>query len=166
MAKVSWLDIREVAAVREVGAVREAVVEEAVHQGVNGILAADVAHLDGLPPTVTRVLLSEEKPLPEEIEAVDVVVIDPRRHGDLELYAQEHPQTQFGEFVEIVDAPTLEQACEAARVRDVSVLDFRDPTKIPLEIVIAAAAIVRVVHPSTGLSPEAAYAADLTPTRV
>lgn len=39
-----------------------------------------------------------------------------------------------------MDAPTLERACEAARVRDNSVLSFRDPTKIPLEIVIAAAA--------------------------
>lgn len=134
MAKLSWLDIRDM------GSAREAVVEEAVHQGVNGILAADVADLDGLPPTVTKILFGEEKPLSQEIEAVDIVIIDPQRHGDLELYAQEYPETEFGEFVEIVDAPTLERACEAARVRDNSVLSFRDPTKIPLEIVIAAAA--------------------------
>jgi 3-amino-4-hydroxybenzoic acid synthase len=47
---------------------------------------------------------------------------------------------EFGRFVEIVDAPTLEQACDAARTEAWSLLLFRDPTKIPLEIVIAAAA--------------------------
>src|SRR5207248_935251 len=47
---------------------------------------------------------------------------------------------EFGRFVEIVDAARLDEACAAARDERIAVLDFRDPTKIPLEIVLPAAA--------------------------
>src|SRR6185436_17277030 len=43
-------------------------------------------------------------------------------------------------FVEVVDAHTLDQACASARTEAWTVIEFRDPTKIPLEIVLAAAA--------------------------
>jgi 3-amino-4-hydroxybenzoic acid synthase len=45
--------------------------------------------------------------------------------------------------VEIVDAETLEDACQSARTEQWSLLLFRDPTKIPLEIVIAASAAAK-----------------------
>jgi 3-amino-4-hydroxybenzoic acid synthase len=71
-----------------------------------------------------------------------------REHHDL---VAAHPEIRFGRYVEIIDAPTLEDACTAARDERVAVLDFRDPTKIPLEIVLAAAAqadgaIITVAH--------------------
>jgi len=39
----------------------------------------------------------------------------------------------------VIDAPSLDRACDATRRQPWSVLTFRDPTKIPLEIVLAAA---------------------------
>jgi 3-amino-4-hydroxybenzoic acid synthase len=87
------------------------------------------------------VLFPQGRPLPEDFGEASVVIVDPARHGvtPAEL-ALRHPDVEFGRFVEIVDAPTLEDACESARTEKWSVLLFRDPTKIPLEIVIAAAA--------------------------
>jgi 3-amino-4-hydroxybenzoic acid synthase len=47
---------------------------------------------------------------------------------------------EFDRFVEVTDPSSLDDACRAARLDRWSVLSFRDPTKIPLEIVLAAAA--------------------------
>ncbi|MEV4511732.1 3-dehydroquinate synthase II [Dactylosporangium sp. NPDC049525] len=132
--KLCWLDIRTITDARA------AILEEAVHQRVDGIVAADLADLEGLPPTVRKVLLPLHRPLPEDLSAVDLVIVDPLTHGEPAELAKRHPEVEFGSFVEIVDADTLELACQAARTQAWSVLLFRDPTKIPLEIVIAAAA--------------------------
>ncbi|MET9442734.1 3-amino-4-hydroxybenzoic acid synthase [Streptomyces sp. NPDC006610] len=133
--KISWLDIRSL------GEARDAIVQEALHHRVEAIVSDDAADLKDLPPTVTRVLFPQGRPLPEDFGEASVVIVDPARHGvtPAEL-ALRHPDVEFGRFVEIVDAPTLEDACESARTEKWSVLLFRDPTKIPLEIVIAAAA--------------------------
>lgn len=131
--KLCWLDTRNT------GELTDAVVEEAVHQRIDAIVAAEPAALAGLPPTVTRVLMPDG-PLPEDFGAADVVVVDPLVHGEPAELAKLFPDVQFGRYVEIVDADTLEVACQAARQERYSVLFFRDPTKIPLEIVIAAAA--------------------------
>jgi 3-amino-4-hydroxybenzoic acid synthase len=133
--KISWLDIRSL------GDARAAIIQEALHHRVEAIVADDPAGLKDLPPTVTKVLLPQGKPLPEDFGDATVVIVDPAKHGvtPAEL-ALAHPDIEFGRFVEIIDAPTLEDACESARTEKWSVLLFRDPTKIPLEIVIAAAA--------------------------
>jgi 3-amino-4-hydroxybenzoic acid synthase len=47
---------------------------------------------------------------------------------------------ECGHFVEVVDAESLDQACRSAQTQPWTVIQFRDPTKIPLEIVLAAAA--------------------------
>lgn len=130
--KLCWLDMRAA------HAAKEAIIEEAVHQRVDGIVAASVTDLEMLPPTVTRVLFCAGDAVPDDLSVADVVVVDADRERVAEL-ARKHEHTEFGRFVEIVDAATLEQACEAARTEKWSVLEFRDPTKIPLEIVIAAA---------------------------
>ncbi|MEV8590674.1 3-dehydroquinate synthase II family protein [Streptomyces sp. NPDC051180] len=132
--KLCWLDIREA------GAATAAVLEEALHQKIDGIVAGDPAVFEGLPPTVRKVLLFEDGAgaVPADLGAADVVVVPGPRDARAELEAA-HPDVQFGRYVEIVDADTLEDACLAARLEAWSVLDFRDPTKIPLEIVIAAA---------------------------
>jgi 3-amino-4-hydroxybenzoic acid synthase len=128
--KLCWLDLRNL------GAERDAVVEEAIHQRVDGVLAANPAHLADLPPTITKILLPGPGPLPEDTGAADVVVLDERLHPGVTHL----PGVTVGRYVEIVDADTLEVACRAARTAPWSVLEFRDPTKIPLEIVLAAAA--------------------------
>jgi 3-amino-4-hydroxybenzoic acid synthase len=132
--KLVWLDIRSA------DSAREAIIEEAVHQRVDGIVAADVAGLELLPPTVTKILFPQGRALPESFGATDIVIVDPTEHGEPAELALRHPEVEFGRFVEIIDAPTLELACKAAASDKWSVLLFRDPTKIPLEIVLAAAA--------------------------
>lgn len=132
--KLSWIDIRSLTTAKE------AVVQEAVHARVDGIVADDPADLENLPPTVRKILLLHDQPLPEDFGAADVVVVDPAKHGEPAELTVRHPGVEFGRFVEIVDADTLEDACRSGRTEKWSVLLFRDPTKIPLEIVIAAAA--------------------------
>lgn len=132
--KLSWLDIRTVTEAKA------AIVQEALHHRVDGIVADTLADLVDLPPTITRVFFPQGTTLPDEFGPADVVIVDAAVHGEPAELALRHPGVEFGRFVEIVDAPTLELACQSARTERWSVLLFRDPTKIPLEIVIAAAA--------------------------
>jgi 3-amino-4-hydroxybenzoic acid synthase len=127
--RLCWLDIRSA------GPAAGAILEEAVHQRIDGIVASDPAVLGGLPPTVRKVLLTDGS-VPDDLGPVDTVVVP----GPTAALTEAHPGVRFGRYVEIVDAPTLDEACTAARTERLAVLEFRDPTKIPLEIVIAAAA--------------------------
>lgn len=130
--KITWIDVRT-------SKEKQAILEEALHQRVDGIVTDTVADLDNLPPTVTKVLFPEGKQLPHDFGQADVVIVVPDDHGHPADLAAAHPEVEFGRFVEITDAVTLEHACESARTDRWSLLSFRDPTKIPLEIVIAAA---------------------------
>lgn len=133
-AKLCWLDIRDA------GTATAAILEEAVHQRIDGVVAADPAAFTGLPPTVRKILLFEDgaASVPADLGEADLVIVPGGKDERAPLVAA-HPDVEFGRYVEIVDADTLEDACLAARLEAWSVLDFRDPTKIPLEIVIAAA---------------------------
>jgi 3-amino-4-hydroxybenzoic acid synthase len=132
--KLCWIDVRPLQ-----GPVKAAVLEEAVHQRTDAIVTDDVADLRALPPTVKKVLLLRDNPIPEDLTGAEIVIVDTGKHGSTAELAQRHPEVQWGRYVEIVDADSLEQACQSGRTEAWSVLDFRDPTKIPLEIVIAAA---------------------------
>ncbi len=131
--KLCWLDIREA------NGLKTAIVEEAVHQRVDGIVSADLADLEKLPPTTTKVLFPEGATLPEDLSVADVVLLDELVSTRRAELAAAHPDVEFGRFVEITDVASLELACEAARTERWAALLFRDPTKIPLEIVLAAA---------------------------
>lgn len=131
--KLCWLDVRET------NGLKEAIVEEAVHQRVDGIVTADLTDLEKLPPTTCRVLFPRAGQLPADFTAADIVILDQPEHARRAALAAEHPSVEFGRFVEITDAESLELACEVARTDRWAVLSFRDPTKIPLEIVLAAA---------------------------
>jgi 3-amino-4-hydroxybenzoic acid synthase len=130
--RLCWLDIRSV------GPAKDAIVEEAIHQRIDGIVSGDPADFAGLPPTVRKILLAGGAP-PTELGGADVLIL-PAGSGDEGQLAAAHPAVELGRFVEIVDPPSLECACESARAQRWSLLSFRDPTKIPLEIVLAAAA--------------------------
>ncbi|SHN26585.1 3-dehydroquinate synthase II [Actinacidiphila paucisporea] len=132
--KLCWIDVRPLQ-----GPVKAAVLEEAVHQRVDAIVTDDIADLSALPPTVKKVLLLRENPIPEDLTGAEIVVVDTDKHGSTAELTQRYPEVQWGRYVEIVDADSLEQACRSGLSEAWSVLDFRDPTKIPLEIVIAAA---------------------------
>jgi 3-amino-4-hydroxybenzoic acid synthase len=129
--KLCWLDIRAADP-----AVLGAILEEAVHQRIDGILADDPSVFESLPATVRRILLVENGQAPAEFGTADIVIVP----GDTRRLAAAHPEQAFGSYVRIHDAASLDRACEAARTEGWSLLEFADPTKIPLEIVIAAAA--------------------------
>jgi len=131
--KLTWVDVRASDA-------KSAVIEEALHQRVDGVVSDTVADFDGLPPTIKKVLFPQGTSLPEDLGQVDVVIVVPAEHGEPAQLAAAHPDVEFGRFVEVKDPATLEEACESARHSPWTLLLFRDPTKIPLEIVIAAAA--------------------------
>jgi 3-amino-4-hydroxybenzoic acid synthase len=136
-SKLSWLDIRSA------GPVRTALIEEALHARVDAIVAADPADLATLPPTVRKVLLPDASRIADIVDAgvaaADLVVL-PVDYPDHEALVVRNPTVQFGVFVEVLDAPSLAVAVDAARTQRWTVLRFADPTKIPLEIVLAAAA--------------------------
>lgn len=132
--RLCWLDLRGATAART------AIVEEAVHQGISGLVVSDPADLAGLPPTVRTILVLSECDGDElALDGADLVFVDGPAER-VRALAADHPTVEFGRFVRIVDAASLDEACTAARTETWSLLDFRDPTKIPLEIVIAAAA--------------------------
>lgn len=135
--KLCWLDIRSS------GSARRAIVEEAVHQRIDAVVAADPADLEGLPPTVTKVLMPPAGERLADCGSAGVVILsgDAADRAKARAAAEEAgAEVEFGRLVEITDADSLDEAIAAARTERFSVLDFRDPTKIPLEIVIAAAA--------------------------
>jgi 3-amino-4-hydroxybenzoic acid synthase len=136
--RLSWLDLRRTGVLAD-AARRDAVRVEAIHHGVDAIVADTVADLESLPPTVVAVLMPSAPVLPDDLGPARIVVVD-ARHGDPADLAARHPGVEFGRYVRVVDAQTLEAACDSARSQPWSVLEFRDTTKIPLEIVLAAAA--------------------------
>jgi 3-amino-4-hydroxybenzoic acid synthase len=131
--KQCWLDLRSA------GPRKQAVAEEAVHQRFDAILADDLADLAALPPTVSRVLAPDGAELPAEFGNADLVIVDPLRHGDPARLAERFPDVRFGSRHEVVDQQSLAAACESVRRDPYTVLHFRDPTNIPMEIVLAAA---------------------------
>jgi 3-amino-4-hydroxybenzoic acid synthase len=121
-----WVDIREA------GPAKRAIVEEAIHQRVDGIVSSNADDLDGLPPTVNKILLADA--VPDVSDPFDVVVLS--NGGAL----TDGTGCELGRFIEVIDAESLDKAAMSAQGSHWSVLKFRDPTKIPLEIVLAAAA--------------------------
>jgi 3-amino-4-hydroxybenzoic acid synthase len=132
--KVCWADLRAA------GGLAGALLTEAIHQRADAVVVADPAVLESVPPTVTGVLFAPGGQVPQDLGRATIVVVDPAVAGDTAALAHRHPGVEFARFVEIVVSSTLDDACASARTEQWSVLSFRDPTKIPLEIVLAAAA--------------------------
>nr|WP_223184759.1 3-dehydroquinate synthase II [Streptomyces sp. CBMA152] len=136
--KFAWIDIRCVEESR-----REGVVDAAIHAGLAGVVDAGLEVLRTLPPTVQKVLVVGRDGVlePEAADVADVVLTEVATVAELDklrLVAADAP-ARHGAFVDVVDDPTLRLACAAAQQLEHTLVKFRDPTKIPLEIVIAAA---------------------------
>ncbi|OLZ51212.1 3-dehydroquinate synthase II family protein [Amycolatopsis keratiniphila] len=131
--KFAWIDLRTVP-----DAQREAVVDAAVHARVDALVHDDVRLLDTLPATVKRVLVK-----PDRDSDGEGLVRLRSVGGETELNALKNAwydeKTDIAALVHVRDDATLKLACESARSLPYTVVEFRDPTKIPLEIVIAAA---------------------------
>src|SRR5918998_2803619 len=107
--KLCWLDVRDT------NGLKEAIVEEAVHQRIDGIVTADLADLTTLPPTTRKVLFPRDGEPPSDLTAADIVILGPEAHRRQPELAAAYPTVEFGRFVEITDAESLELACQAAR---------------------------------------------------
>ncbi|MFL6138165.1 MAG: 3-dehydroquinate synthase II family protein [Frankiaceae bacterium] len=136
--RFAWLDLRTVP-----GAQRAAIVEAAVHARLDGVVD-DVDDAGGtlstLPPTVKRIRAVEA---PGAADA-DIELVTVTSDAELHRLHREHESRRDGEpvlaaHVDVRDNDSLALACSAAVALPCTVVAFRDPTKIPLEIVIAAA---------------------------
>ncbi|ALJ18948.1 3-dehydroquinate synthase II family protein [Microbacterium sp. No. 7] len=126
----AWLDLRGVRADQRV-----AYVDAAIHHRVEGIVSDDAELLATLPPTVRRILAvsSPADEIPES--GIDLVLTPSGILDEVTVPAD----ADRAVHVVVSDAETLEVACQAVRRVPWTLLTFTDPTKIPLEIVIAAA---------------------------
>ncbi|MFI6652214.1 3-dehydroquinate synthase II family protein [Streptomyces sp. NPDC050529] len=133
--KFAWIDIRPVPAEH-----REAVIDAAVHARVDAIVDSDVATLATLPNTVKRVLAGAERPADQGLDDLIVLneIADAAELGAARARHRDGEKDTAG-LVNVVDDATLTLACETAIALPYTVVEFKDPTKIPLEIVIAAA---------------------------
>ncbi|OCC08794.1 3-dehydroquinate synthase II [Streptomyces sp. PTY087I2] len=133
--KFAWIDMRNVPAEH-----RESVIDAAVHARVDAIVDSDVATLATLPNTVKRVLAGAQRPAEQTLDDVIVLneVADSGRLGELQALHRNGQKDTAG-LVNVVDDPSLTLACDTAIALAYTVVEFKDPTKIPLEIVIAAA---------------------------
>ncbi len=133
--KTGWLDIR---GTRDPA--RKAVIEAAVHIGLDAIVTDDTGVLADLPPTVRRVLVTNDERQARD-GGCDVVAAPVDDMAGLDRLSG-HPDEEgrrLGAIVEVRDQRTLDLACAAVVRMAYTVVSFTDPTKIPLEIVIAAA---------------------------
>lgn len=122
--KFAWIDVRGIAP-----ELRAAVVDAAVHAKAHGVVSDDAALLQTLPPTVNAVLIGDGE---AAVKINEITTSD-------ELARLSTSDTGTGALVRVVDDRTLRLACDAAVALPYTVVDFADPTKIPLEIVLAAA---------------------------
>ncbi|SDL19959.1 3-amino-4-hydroxybenzoic acid synthase [Lentzea albidocapillata subsp. violacea] len=120
--KFAWIDLRTVPEAHWT-----AVIDAAVHSRI-GVVTDDPSLLDDLPPTVTRVLLVDGP-----VDSPHLVTVAVHDQDQLDRLSS------GSAFVTVRDDRTLKLACAAAERLDHTVVAFTDPTKIPLEIVIAAA---------------------------
>ncbi|WP_158883094.1 3-dehydroquinate synthase II family protein [Amycolatopsis anabasis] len=132
--KFAWIDIRSVPENQ-----RAAIVDAAIHARVDAIVDSDLSTLATLPNTVKRVLVGDSavETAGEGVIALRDVASDDEI-GALAARVRDGDQN-VAALVNVVDDPTLTLACHAAIALPYTVVQFRDPTKIPLEIVIAAA---------------------------
>ncbi|MGB3437641.1 MAG: 3-dehydroquinate synthase II [Actinophytocola sp.] len=130
--KLAWIDLRTVS-----DAHREAVVDASLHARVDAVVADDRAQLDPLPNTVKRVLMTDDPNT-----ATDGIIPLCTAASVEELRALETRHRAGGDIAALVHVDndaSLDLACRAASTLPYTIVQFRDPTKIPLEIVIAAA---------------------------
>ncbi|WP_033289772.1 3-dehydroquinate synthase II family protein [Amycolatopsis jejuensis] len=129
--KFAWIDLRSTPAEQ-----REAVVDAAIHSRLAGVLSDDAAVLATLPPTITGVFVpgsGTEERVPGRVTVTEIA-----DRGELDRLPQS-PENETAGWVDVRDDRTLQLACAAAVALPYTVVRFADPTKIPLEIVLAAA---------------------------
>jgi 3-amino-4-hydroxybenzoic acid synthase len=132
--KFAWIDLRPVPPEH-----REGVVDAAIHAGVDAIVDGDPATLETLPPTVKRVLVGDRSDVSRDESFIVLHSVADTSDLDALRAAQRDSSRAVAALVNVTDDRTLRLACDSAIALPYTIVQFRDPTKIPLEIVIAAA---------------------------
>ena len=167
----AWLDLRKTPdgsydAVRQAG----------VHARVAAVVDADPDRMGELPPTVLGVYAgpdvqrwyeAAEPPDPAEFGA-EALLLPVRTSAELDRLSAGGDGLVAA--IDVVDEASLALACRSASSRPRTVVSFADPTKIPLEIVIAAAdkrsgELVCAVAEPRGGGDRARRAGDRAPRR-
>lgn len=151
--KFGWIDLRSVPPEQ-----RAAVAQATVHARLDGIVDDRYETFATMPPTIKKIYLPANGAGPAEEAAAangsapaggadgvpDLVFRRVGSEPELDALGAAARDDGDGEpapaaAVDVVDDATLRLACSAARTLPYTLVRFRDPTKIPLEIVIAAA---------------------------
>jgi 3-amino-4-hydroxybenzoic acid synthase len=132
--KLAWIDVRFLGP----GA-RTAVIDAAIHARVEAIVDSDLKTLASLPPTV-RPIFAGELP-PDGLTGTEIIELrEVADAAELSALKDRHRDgVQVAALVNVADDRALRLACDCAITLPYTLVQFKDPTKIPLEIVIAAA---------------------------
>ncbi|MBO3460029.1 3-dehydroquinate synthase II [Aetokthonos hydrillicola Thurmond2011] len=136
--KLAWLDIKNT----KESAVK--ILSQPNISTLDGIVVDSPESIKNLPPnvdsSVKRIAFVKDKDHIEQfVSLVDIVILDACWAHEIRELKEKYQPIEIGVFVDVVDEPTLQIACESAKNQNWTVIYFKDPTKIPLEIVIAAA---------------------------
>jgi 3-amino-4-hydroxybenzoic acid synthase len=136
--KLAWLDIRNT---------KEPVtqiLEQPNISSLDGIVVNSLESIQNFPPnvdsSVKRIAFVKDREQIEKFVGVaNIIIVDASWAEEIRDLKEKYQPMEIGVFVDVVDQHTLHIACESAKNENWTVIYFKDPTKIPLEIVIAAA---------------------------
>ncbi|MGU1383636.1 3-dehydroquinate synthase II family protein [Pseudomonas aeruginosa] len=131
MKKLSWIDVRNL------GDLSNEIIEEALHVGATHFLVRDAQQAATLPPNVQKAMIVDRhSALGDSLEGLDILLV---RHGaGIDLAPPDG--TEVGTFIEVTGEASLKKSCEIAQHVPWLLVEFlQDPSKIPLEILLAAA---------------------------
>lgn len=134
--KSAWIDLRGLAA-----DLATAVIEESTHLGIATVVLDDPELAAKVPPTLQKAaVVTGETPTALIDSLVDVVDILIAEHSIAEKFEGIRPGLRNGVLVQVLGEETLQLACTIANQAQLTLVEFRqDPSKIPLEILLAAA---------------------------
>ncbi|MBG1261351.1 3-dehydroquinate synthase II family protein [Nostoc commune] len=136
--KLAWLDIKNT---------KEAATKILAQPNISsldGIVVDSPESIQNFPPNVDSsvkriAFVKDREHIEKFVGLADVIIVDASWAHEIRELKEKYQSVEIGVFVDVVDDPTLRIACEAATNETWTVIYFKDPTKIPLEIVIAAA---------------------------
>ncbi|NEN96829.1 MAG: 3-dehydroquinate synthase II family protein [Moorea sp. SIO3I7] len=133
--KLSWLDLRSF------NDVDYKALCGSLNSDINGVVVDSSSPVMDCHDSVSRIAFVDS---PEEadgcIEKADIVLFDHSWYSEITTQPETYKsQAEIGFFVHVTDDETLQTACKIARQEKWAVIYFKDPTKIPLEIVLASA---------------------------
>lgn len=131
--KFGWIDLRPVPSEH-----RAPIIEAAIHARLDGIVDDKPDAFKDLPPTIRKIYIPSDGGR-ASADGADLVLPALGTMADLDALRLRAAQDGQGAWIDVVDDPSLRLACATAQILPYTLVKFRDPTKIPLEIVIASA---------------------------